>query len=104
MQYSLVKGEIYSFTAPVGLRVECADGEIWLTIEGNYEDILLEPGAIFTCNRSARLVLQALETSTFLFPSLSALACKPHLLERQESPFQTPPARRSDMLTLGAWG
>ncbi len=46
-----------------GRTVTCVSGSIWLTMEGDTRDVVLEPGASFTVDRDGLTLLAAQEPS-----------------------------------------
>ena len=46
-----------------GRTVKCVSGSIWLTMEGDYRDIVLEPGASFVIDHDGLTILAAQQQS-----------------------------------------
>ncbi len=44
---------------PEGRRITCTDGSLWLTIDGEPEDTVLEAGESCTCTQDAPLIISA---------------------------------------------
>ncbi len=63
----LPKHGLERIAARPGRRVECLHGSLWLTIDGDRRDIVLEPGQGFTLERrDAGVIVSALDSSAFL--------------------------------------
>lgn len=48
---------------PLGQRVECLGGCVWITLDGDRRDIVVEGGQAFTADRDQRALIHALEAS-----------------------------------------
>jgi hypothetical protein len=48
-----------------GGRITCVSGALWITEDGNPNDIVLEPGASHEVTRKGTLLLQAVRPSQF---------------------------------------
>jgi hypothetical protein len=57
---------------PMGVTVECTQGSLWLTHDGDCKDVILEAGQRYSSTTRARLLVHALDTA------LVRLACTPH--------------------------
>ena len=44
-------------------KITCTRGTLWLTRDGDPEDILLGPGSSFACEPGSRFIIEALETA-----------------------------------------
>ena len=49
---------------PVGRSVRCEAGTLWLTFDGEPEDVILEAGQTHRCAHSSRLAIHALDRAT----------------------------------------
>lgn len=47
-----------------GVTVECLSGQIWITLDGDPRDVVLDPGQMFTAERDKRILVMALEEAT----------------------------------------
>lgn len=45
---------------PLGRRIDCIDGTLWVTQDRDARDVLLEPGESFVFDRPHRAIVQAL--------------------------------------------
>ena len=62
----LAKGRIRRVHRPVGRRVECLNGTLWVTQDGDSRDIVLEPGDSFTFDHRGDALISALDDSRLL--------------------------------------
>lgn len=63
--HAIAKKAFHHEGAPLGLAVQCLTGCLWLTQDGDDRDIVLDAGQSHTCDRQSRLVVHALDASTF---------------------------------------
>ena len=63
---SITKGRVRRVADPIGRRVECLSGVIWVTQDGDLRDIILEPGEGFDFDRSEGVLISALKDSRYL--------------------------------------
>ena len=45
-------------------RITCLSGELWITRDGESQDIILRTGGTLACDSGSRIVVEALETAT----------------------------------------
>ena len=57
----LRKHGIQSMVRPVGHKIECLAGCLWITHDGDPKDIVLRAGESYVPDRHSRLLVQALE-------------------------------------------
>lgn len=55
------KNQLLSIAHPLGCRIDCIQGGIWITHDGDARDILLSSGEHHIGDRRSRLIVQALE-------------------------------------------
>lgn len=60
------KGRIRSVARPIGRRVECLSGVLWVTQDGDRRDIILEAGDAFDFDRAEGVLISALQDSSYL--------------------------------------
>ena len=63
---TLAKGRIRRVHRPIGQRVECVLGSLWVTQDGDQRDIVLSPGESFAFDRRGDALISALADSRFL--------------------------------------
>jgi hypothetical protein len=57
---ALRKGEVWPITSSLrGLAIECRQGILWVTQEGDPKDYILEPGQRFVVARRGSVVVEA---------------------------------------------
>jgi hypothetical protein len=62
----LGKGRIRRVHYPLGQRVECVTGALWVTQDGDPRDIVLAPGDSFDFDHRGDALISALDDSRFL--------------------------------------
>jgi Protein of unknown function (DUF2917) len=50
---------------PLGRTVRCEAGTLWLTFDGEPQDLVLSPGQSLRCTRSSKLGIHALSAARF---------------------------------------
>lgn len=61
--HSLAPTQVRVLDCFFGGSVECLDGCVWLTFDGDCRDIVLEAGESHVADRRARLIMYALQAS-----------------------------------------
>lgn len=46
---------------PLGRKVACLDGSVWVTFDGDRRDVILSAGSQLVCDRNTTLMVQALD-------------------------------------------
>jgi len=59
----LNKGATTWIAKPLGRRITCETGALWLCFDGEPQDIVLEPGEAHCCNKRSSLSIHALSAS-----------------------------------------
>jgi hypothetical protein len=67
----LRKGEILRLRDGDGQRIESIDGGLWITIDDDRRDIVIDTGEAFTVDRSGDTLVCALDDATLLIVSPS---------------------------------
>ncbi len=62
----LQKSEVMALPRPAQRRIVCTEGCVWLTHDGWPEDIVLEVGESHLCTKSSRLLVYAMQASSFV--------------------------------------
>ena len=57
--------QLFELTGAAGVRILCTAGSLWLTVDHDVRDIVLQPGDSFEPASPARVLLYAFEPSTF---------------------------------------
>ena len=63
---TLAKGCIRRVRHPIGRKVECVSGTLWITQDGDRRDIVLSPGDSFAFDQRGDALISALDDSRFL--------------------------------------
>ena len=56
----IAKGKILEIKQALGVTIECLEGSVWVTLDGNMRDVILEAGQSFCVDRQQRTLIQAL--------------------------------------------
>lgn len=64
-QVFLDKRRIYRLARPLGCRIECIAGVLWITHDRDCKDVFLEAGQQHVSDRRTPMLVQALEASHF---------------------------------------
>lgn len=62
-RYELADGELLALERLRGRELACRSGELWITVDGRFEDIVLGPGQGWTAQDDAPVVVSALKDS-----------------------------------------
>lgn len=62
----LARGATCWITSPLGSCIRCAQGTLWVTVDGCLKDIVLEVGESYTADRASPLSIHALSDSQYL--------------------------------------
>jgi hypothetical protein len=71
---SLAAREIHAVTSFQGGWIECTEGCVWLTHDGDCRDVLLEAGQSHMADRDSRLLIYAMGSSVVRLVPPSALS------------------------------
>ena len=74
---SLAHGGLHAVTRFRGGRIECTEGAVWLTHDGDCRDVVLAAGQSHMVDRDSRLVIYALSSSAVRIASAVALSGDP---------------------------
>lgn len=61
--HALTKGSTYTLQQPYGLRVECLEGCVWITLDRDKRDTVLEAGESYSADHQSRALVHALVAS-----------------------------------------
>lgn len=61
--HRLAKGSFLNLQRPRGQRVECLKGCLWITLDYDSRDFIVEAGQSFTADRQQRALIHALAAS-----------------------------------------
>ena len=73
---ALRKGEVLHLRHALGQRIEALGGRLWLTMDGDLRDIVLDAGEGFTVDRNTDVLLSAISDAQLvvLAPTAAAAA------------------------------
>lgn len=57
----VARNQIREVAHPLGVTIECLEGSVWVTLDGDSRDVVLDAGQSFTVDRNQRTLLMALE-------------------------------------------
>lgn len=63
---SLPTRQLFQIPDASSVRILCTAGCLWLTLDGDERDVVLEPGDSFETPDARRALIYAMETSSFL--------------------------------------
>jgi hypothetical protein len=58
---SLEPGQVLTLNDAQGVRIRATSGTVWVTYEGNFNDMIVEPGRTLVIARNGRTVVQAMQ-------------------------------------------
>jgi hypothetical protein len=61
----LERGATAWIARPLGRTVRCESGALWLTFDGEPEDVILEAGASHVCTKAGRLSVHAMAAAQY---------------------------------------
>jgi hypothetical protein len=68
----LLRRQTFNLQARKGQRIECRTGQLWITQDGDPNDVILAPDESFTLDRSGHALVSALEDASFVLRSDTA--------------------------------
>jgi hypothetical protein len=75
--HEIARNKILDVKQPLGVTIECLDGSVWVTLDGDSRDVVLDAGQSFVVDRDQRTLLQALDAARvrLIEPALAQAAC-----------------------------
>ena len=70
----LGKGALHTIEDLSGLQMACSEGSLWLTLDNDPRDIILEPGESFFTTEHRRGLVYAFKPSRFTLRSAEAVS------------------------------
>ncbi len=71
---SLRKGEALHLYHALGQRIEALDGRLWITMDGDLRDIVIDAGEGFTVDRGTDVLLSAMSDAHLVVLTPAAAA------------------------------
>lgn len=65
-EMTFIRNQIRQVKSPLGVTLECLSGQVWITLDGDPRDVVLDPGQMFTVDRDQRTLVMALDEATVL--------------------------------------
>ncbi len=59
----IAKNGILEVKQALGVTIECLEGSVWVTLDGDRRDVVLDAGHAFNVDRKQRTLIQALDTA-----------------------------------------
>jgi hypothetical protein len=59
----IAKNGILEVKQALGVTIECLEGSVWVTLDGDRRDVILDAGQAFNVDRKQRTLIQALDTA-----------------------------------------
>lgn len=70
----MAKAGIHEVKQALGVTIECLEGSVWITLDGDLRDLVLDAGQSCKIDRKRRALIQALDTARVrLVPPSGAL-------------------------------
>jgi hypothetical protein len=71
---ALRKGEVLHLHHALGQRIEALGGRVWITMDGDLRDVVIDAGEGFTVDRSSDVLLSAMSDAQLvvLLPTAAA--------------------------------
>jgi hypothetical protein len=89
---SLAKRAIFTLPDAAGVGIECRSGTVWVTIDNDPRDVVLEPGERFEGDSHRRMLVSALEPSCITVSGSRPAALPVHSAKsRERSPWRLRP-------------
>jgi hypothetical protein len=89
---SLPARQLFEIPDAASARILCTDGCLWLTLDGDLRDVILEPGESFETREPRRVLLYAMQPSSFV------LAASPQRTMRRRLSKNRSDCRRSPVV------
>lgn len=58
-----------------GARIDCQAGTLWITVDGEFDDVVLSPGESYTVHSTAPVIAQAILGPSSLSVEEGAVPC-----------------------------
>ncbi|MGH6627961.1 MAG: DUF2917 domain-containing protein [Burkholderiaceae bacterium] len=62
-ELSLERQALFSVADAAGLQIECREGSVWITLDGDPRDVVLEPNGLFSTAQHRRALIYALQSA-----------------------------------------
>lgn len=59
----IARDKILEIKQALGVTIECLEGSVWVTLDGDMRDVILDAGCAFNVDRKQRTLIQALDTA-----------------------------------------
>ena len=59
----IARDKILEIKQALGVTIECLEGSVWVTLDGDMRDVILDVGQSFKVDRRQRTLIQALATA-----------------------------------------
>lgn len=59
----MAKASIQEIKQALGVTIECLEGSVWITLDGDVRDLVLDAGQTCKIDRKRRALIQALDTA-----------------------------------------
>lgn len=67
----IAKAGIHEVKQALGVTIECLEGSVWVTLDGDLRDLVLDAGQSCKIDRKRRVLIQALDTARVRLTPLS---------------------------------
>ena len=59
----IAKNKVLQIRQALGMTIECLEGSVWVTQDGDTRDVVLDAGHIYKVDRQQRTLIQALDSA-----------------------------------------
>lgn len=63
-EITFTRNQIREVKTPLGVTLKCLSGRVWVTLDGDPRDVVLDQGQTFTVDRNQRTLVMALDEAT----------------------------------------
>lgn len=61
--HEIARNKILDIKKALGVTIECLEGSVWVTLDGDRRDVILDAGQAFNVDRKQRTLIQAMDTA-----------------------------------------
>lgn len=86
-EFNLAKNAIFNIQDPSGIQISCHSGSLWITLDGDTKDTVINSGESFITSTHRRAVVNALSCTSLslAFPQLKKIRGFPFSLKSRRS-------------------
>ena len=77
MELQLERRALYQVPDAAGMRISCCEGSVWITLDNDPRDIVLEAGQSFSIQAHRRAIVYAMEAARIRVAEVARQSRKP---------------------------